>query len=129
MENPNTTGENNLFLNILLIGCFITIAVTYYLFYIQKDYNFIVEVYCDPSIQTCSSRDCDSEDSDCPSNNLSFYKNYKILASDFNQCTNEDCADICRKGVIACIELECTEDQDFGISCIGPLENNEVTLP
>src|SRR3989344_4953962 len=113
---PDSTKRRNLFLDIMLAGCFITVAVSFYFFYFKKDYEFIVEVACDPALETCFQRDCSNPD-DCPPNALSDFKRYSLNAGDFEMCENEDCAQVCETGAIQCTPVECAEDLEAGESC------------
>ena len=125
--------ENNIFLFLLLGGSFIVIAASFYFLYIKKDYEFIVEVSCDPTKETCIQRDCSNPDN-CPPNGLSDFKRYSLNAGDFESCKNEDCTEACETGSIKCTQIECVEDLTAGESCsivepeVAPnkLESSEV---
>lgn len=108
--------ENNIFLYSLISLCFIAIAVSFYFFYFQKDYEFIVEVSCDPTEEICFQRDCSNPD-DCPPNGFSDFKRYTLNAGDFKMCENEDCENACESGAIQCEPIECAEDDIAGESC------------
>jgi hypothetical protein len=107
---------NNVFLYLLLACCLVTIGVSFYFFYFQKDYDFVVEVPCDPAKETCVQRDCSNPD-DCPPNSLSDFKRYTLNAGDFKMCENEDCENVCETGSIECEPIECVEDPIYGESC------------
>ena len=113
---PEGDKTNDWFLWSIGISCLAVIVCTFYLFYLNKDYNFIVEIACDPAIETCFQRDCSNPD-DCPPNELSNFKRYGVSANDFKKCENEDCAEICLTGTIQCEPVECTENLDAGESC------------
>ena len=104
------------FLWLIGISCLVTVVATFYFFYYKKDYDFIVEVACDTSKETCFQRDCSNPD-DCPPNGLSDFKRYSLQAADFAMCENEDCASICETGSIKCEPIECSEDETIGESC------------
>jgi hypothetical protein len=108
--------ENNIFLYLLLGGCLIAIAVSFYFFYFKKDYEFIVETSCDPSKETCIQRDCSNPD-DCPPNGFTDFKRYSLNAGDFDMCENEDCTKACETKAIQCTQIECVEDEIAGESC------------
>ncbi len=110
------TKENNVFLYLLLGGCLIAIAACFYFYYFKKDYEFVVEVACDTTKETCIQRDCTNEDN-CPPNQLSDFKRYNINAGDFDACTNENCAQACEEKIIPCKPIECVEDFTAGESC------------
>lgn len=115
----------NIFLYLLLLGCFATIATSFYVFYHQKNYDFIVEVACDPTVEICTQRDCTNPD-DCPPNGLGDFKRYYLNAADFEMCENEDCAVACETGAIECELAECEEVPEYGESC-SVLETTEET--
>lgn len=108
--------NNNTFLYLLLACCLVAIFTSFYFFYFKKDYDFIVEVACDPTKETCIQRDCSNPD-DCPPNGLSDFKRYTLNAGDFEKCENEDCTNACEAGTIKCELMECEEDPEFGESC------------
>lgn len=109
-------NEHNIFLYILLAGVLIAIISSFYFFYFKKDYDFIVEIKCNPETETCFYRDCESSPDDCPPNNLSYYNEYTLKAKDFKACANEDCTEACVTGVIECVKNECTDsDIESGI--------------
>ncbi len=113
------THDHNFFLGILMIGSIVTMIVSFYSFYFQKNFDYIVETSCDQTTQTCFYRDCSIEDN-CPPNELSYYKTYTIQAKDFNKCENEDCTAVCTQGIIQCEEISCTEDDLQSGVCIAP---------
>lgn len=112
-------GKKNWFLWIVVILCLAVIAVSFYQFFFKKNYEFIVEIACDPKVEECFTRDC-SEPDLCPLNNLTEFKRYSLNANDFKSCENEDCAKACTEGQIECVQLECVEDPESGEYCISP---------
>ncbi len=113
------THSNNVFLYVIFSCILLSFLTSFYFFYLKKDYDFIVEVSCDPTIEECISRDC-TDPANCPPNGLSEFKRYVLKAYDFKYCENEDCKDVCEKKEIECIQIECAEDEEFGESCISP---------
>lgn len=119
MEEKMVEKENkghNIFLYVMLGGCLIAVATSFYFFYFKKDYKFIVEVLCDSSKEICFQRDCSNPD-DCPPNGLSDFKRYSLNAGDFKMCENEDCTNACENGTIKCEPIECVEDEKMGEFC------------
>ena len=106
----------NWFLWLIGISCLMAVASAFYFFYYKKDYDFIVEVVCDTSKETCFQRDCSNPD-DCPPNGLSDFKRYILNAGDFKMCANEDCTNACETGAIKCEPIQCEEDLEAGESC------------
>ncbi|OGI94686.1 hypothetical protein A3A03_00135 [Candidatus Nomurabacteria bacterium RIFCSPLOWO2_01_FULL_40_18] len=113
---PEGEKNSNWFLWLIGISCLAVIASAFYFFYFQKNYDFIVEVACDPSQETCFQRDCSNPD-DCPPNGLSDFKRYSLNAGNFQMCENEDCENACETETIQCEPVECTEDLTVGESC------------
>jgi hypothetical protein len=107
---------HNIFLSLLLLGCAVAIASTFYFYYFKKNYDFVVEVSCDPAIEICTQRDCSNPD-DCPPNGLPDFKRYHLNAADFEMCENEDCKIACETGMIECEQEECAEAPEYGESC------------
>ena len=89
----------------------------FYTFYIAKDYDFVVEAPCDPSLELCYQRDC-SNPSDCPPNELSVYKKYYVRAYDFARCSNNSCVNLCTSEPYRCRAIICGSDPND--SCVGP---------
>ncbi|MFA6258045.1 MAG: hypothetical protein WC671_03525 [Candidatus Paceibacterota bacterium] len=115
-EEEKEEKKNDWFLWLIGISCLSAIFVSFYFFYFKKDYDFIVEVACDPLKETCFQRDCSNPD-DCPPNGLSDFKRFSLNAGDFKVCENEDCASVCETGTIKCEPIECAEDETLGESC------------
>lgn len=107
----------------LFLLCLIAILISFNNFYINKNFDFIVETSCNPEVETCYFRNCQAEDAECPPNNLSYYKVYSLNAKDFKKCENEDCAVFCSINSDLCEETVCSEED--GEECISPnvLEN------
>ncbi len=106
----------NWFLWLISISCLTIISISFYFFYYKKDYDFLVEVACDPTQETCFQRDCSDPDN-CPPNGLSDFKRYSLNAADFRMCENEDCKNVCENGIIKCEQVECSADLETGESC------------
>jgi hypothetical protein len=87
------------------------IIISFYKYYYAKDYNYLVEAKCDPSIERCFSRDCSNPD-DCPPNGLSIYKEYYVKAYDFPKCRDNSCRYECTKRIINCIPIPCGESPE-----------------
>lgn len=110
----------------LVVGIFlVVIVVNFYVLLFKKDYDFIIEVPCDPSQEECFERDC-SNPGDCPPNELSNFKRYSLRADDFQYCENEDCATVCASGEIECTQIECTVDELYGEYCVSPVASENV---
>jgi hypothetical protein len=110
--------KSDWFLWLVGISCIAAVGYSFYSFYFQKDYDFLVEVACDPNIEICFERDCSNPD-DCPPNQLFTFKRYSLKAADFQMCEDEDCTIACGNKIIKCEPMECVEDPDMGETCSG----------
>ncbi len=115
MQEGEKPGHNFL-LYALILSCFVTIGSSFYYFYYLKNYDFVAEVACDNTKESCFIRDC-SDPELCPMNELTTFKRYHIRAGDFSACTNEDCALACESGAIKCELEECADNIEAGESC------------
>jgi hypothetical protein len=119
MDETKEEKSGNWFLWAIVLCCAVAVAVSFYSFYFNKNYDFIVETACDPAKEECFERDCTNPD-DCPPNGLSDFKRYSLNAGDFKMCENEDCTLACETALIECIQLECVEDPEWGEYCVSP---------
>ncbi len=106
----------NWFLWLIGVSCLAAIGSSFYFFYHQKDYKFVVEVACDTNKEICFQRDCSNPD-DCPPNQLASFKRYDLRAYDFAKCENEDCTYACENNLIKCEKISCVDNLDVGESC------------
>lgn len=115
MEPLEGKRKINWLLLLISLSCIVVIFVSFYFFYLKKDFDFIVEVSCDPTLEECFVRDC--ENVKCPSNDLSVFKKYTLKAKDFKYCENENCAVACESGQVQCEAVPCEIDEEYGESC------------
>jgi len=87
------------------------IGSSFYKYYFSKDYKYLIEAACEPSIEICFSRDCSNPDN-CPPNGLSLFKEYYVKAYDFEKCSDNSCAKECEKGQIKCSPINCGDSVD-----------------
>jgi|SRR3989338_3765350 len=99
---------------ILIAALIIAFGTSFYKYFIQQDYNYLVEAPCDTSLNECYVRDCTTEE--CPPNNLSTYSHYNISAEAFKYCKDNSCTNVCKTG--PCKEIPCKSQKD--IECKGP---------
>jgi hypothetical protein len=111
MQKEASHGFNWILFWIFSATVILVIGVSFYKFFWLKDYDFIVEASCDPSIESCYVRDC-STPGDCPPNELEVYKMYVISAGDFSACKDDSCLIECTNGTIACQEVLCGESEE-----------------
>jgi hypothetical protein len=108
---------DKIFLWILALSVVAVIAATAYKFLFAKDYDFVLEAPCDPSTNTCFTRDCSNPD-DCPPNGLENYRIFNVKASDFGKCADNSCLNECLSGKISCTETKCGESEEDACSAI-----------
>src|SRR3989344_8765702 len=82
------------------------IISSYYKYYYTKDYDYLIEAKCDPSMEKCFFRDCADY---CPPNGLSNYKEFYVKAFEFSKCSNNSCELECNNGSINCVPIPCGE--------------------
>ena len=102
---------------ILFVSVIFVVGQTLYLQTFSKDYLFFVEASCDPAVNECYVRSCDSID-DCPPNGLTTFRSFQLPASQFKYCSDNSCLNICPSDDYSCEELFCSDQEDY--SCEGP---------
>ena len=103
--------KGSLFVILAIVALAVPIMSNFYKYYFTKDYNYLIEAKCDPSIEHCFSRDCSNPD-DCPPNGLSIYKKFYVKAYEFPKCKDNSCKNECALGLIKCISVPCGESSD-----------------
>lgn len=106
----------------MLIGLFVltfvsAIVFSFFRYYSEKDFDYLVEAACDPATEECFVRDCSALD-ECPPNQLALYKTYHVTAREFAECGDNSCATTCALGGISCRPVRCSEA--LGDTCRGP---------
>jgi len=85
--------SKNFFL-IFFTAVFIVTAISFYKFYLLKDYYLKLETVCDPTKEACFIYECDpAEDSQCPENpdeRVSYYKLIEKKAYALPNCNPDD---------------------------------------
>lgn len=102
---------------ILLVSVLIILGQSMYKNYVAQDYLFFVQAKCDISTNECYVRTCDNS-GDCPPNNLTAYRVFQLPASQFKNCADNSCLNICPSAASSCEEILCSTQSD--ISCEGP---------
>jgi hypothetical protein len=115
MHNFEQKMKFNWFFVLIFVSCLIVIVFAFYSYFYKKNFDFIVEVACDPLVEECLLRDCSS--GECPPNNLEIFKRYVLSAADFQFCENEDCQLVCENNLIECELIPCEENFEFGETC------------
>lgn len=115
---PNETGKVTKTIFILMVAMVVAVlASNLYTFYIQKNYEFSVELPCGPD-EVCFIREC--SDGECPPNELERYRVFALKASVFDSCQADSCQNLCGvEGGSQCSEVLC--DAEVGDVCTGGL--------
>ena len=100
---------NKIIFVVFLLLLVATIFRGMYVYYVSKEYYYVVEAFCDSASEKCFERDCSVQD-DCPPNGLSIYKKYFIKAHDFATCTDNSCANVCAQTQGICAQIICGAD-------------------
>jgi len=98
------------FLAVILVLVMGAMAATAYHFLIRGAYEVVLELPCDPELNTCFSRDCST--GECPDNGLELYRIFALSARDFQQCADTSCLDACTEASIECTEYACGESEE-----------------
>jgi len=94
------------------------LVMNYRHFFVEKNYQYLVEAPCDASQETCFVRNCTESPDDCGVNTFSPYKTYYLSARDFAACGDTACANECASGAISCTPVMC--DASIGELCESP---------
>lgn len=100
----------------LLVMVALALAASFYLYLYAEKYDFIIEASCDPATQECYTRDCSG--GDCPPNELSTYRVFRVPATTFDTCTDNGCTGVCTALNSPCLEIACSTQS--AQSCAGP---------
>lgn len=94
----------------LSLGIAILASIMRYM--VVKDFIVHIETPCDPELELCFYRDCETDD--CPSNNLSNYRTFELPGYEFAQCINTDgCEYVCRNFDNVCVETVCNPEENL----------------
>lgn len=114
MEPVKKTPASQILTALFTVTVVGAIAVSFYHYFYKKNYDYLVESACDPTVEVCFIRDCNEADA-CPPNGLAIYKQYQIRASDFKGCTDNSCLHECESGAVKCVPIAC--DSTGGDEC------------
>lgn len=72
--------KSKIFIFVFIICILSAITISWYKFFILKDYIIKTEVPCNPNIESCLSKVCDpAQDNSCPEDVTSRVDYYKII--------------------------------------------------
>lgn len=121
--------QNKWFLWGLFFLIFISVGITYYRYVVQLDYFVLLQVSCDPTVESCFFYECDpkAEDTECfedPAEEAHYYKKIEKKAYALKTCVEnlEGCVEAtCKEGEENCIEIQCDISlEESGGVCYGP---------
>lgn len=120
--------KSKIFFSIFFLVIFLVAVISFYKFYILKDYYITSEAVCDPARENCFIYECNPSGGDCsedPNERVSYYKLIEKRASALPLCDPNDsaCPSItCRAGE-DCREILCDETTiTAGEQCSKPPE-------
>lgn len=119
--------KNAIFFWVLGIAIALSVSITYYRYIVRMDYMVLLELSCDPAVESCYKYECDPEWDECTGNVEDDIWYYKILekkayalkecSADVEECPEARCAD----GEEDCVETQCdVSDEVSGGECYGP---------
>ncbi len=106
--NNKTLWGNRIFYTILILLILGSVGVTFYRIVIQKDYQIVAEVSCDPSTESCFYYEgviCDGTDIECVPEEAYDYKMISKKAASIFSCEQTEEKLGCSE------ELSCTEGE------------------
>lgn len=106
----------------------ISVAVSFYRFYILRDYEITAQVTCDPAQEKCFIQECDPEVEVCTGDtakDTTYYKLIHRLAQHIPLCdpNDADCHPLqCAPSEANCFETLCDEitASEEGVACSDP---------
>jgi hypothetical protein len=118
--------KSKILFGIFFLAVFISAGMSFYKYYILKDYYILAEKDCDPQKERCFVRECDPvSDAGCPEEKtlLIYYKLIEKNASTMQDCDPKDssCTALdCKEGE-GCTEILCDEEaEEEGDVCNDP---------
>jgi hypothetical protein len=129
---------NKIFYTILILLILGSIGFTYWRIVIEKDYQIVAEVSCDPSIETCfryEPEPCVTSDSECVPEEAYDYKMISKKAADIYACEQTEeklgCSEelSCVENESNCAYTNCDlNNPDEADTCSVPAEESLVPI-
>jgi len=122
------TKKSKIFFVIFFFLIFASIAVSFYKYFVLKDYYVKTEVECNPEQEKCFIAECDpvldSECSENPNERISYYKLVQKKPSAVSLCDADspDCQPFACQAGEDCQEILCDQEaaQTEGVECNDP---------
>lgn len=118
---------NKIFYTIFILLILGSVGFTFWRIVIQKDYQIIAEVYCEPGIESCfhyEPEPCAVDDTECVPEEAYDYKLISKSAASIYACEQTDskygCDEelSCTEGELNCSYTECSEEELYeGVTC------------
>ena len=130
MEENNNEGKKNVwFFTILGLLILASVTVTFFKYYIYKDFQITAEVSCDQATEVCFHYEgviCEEGDTECVPEEAYDYKVISKNAADIYACEQTEEKIGCTKE-LSCVEGEekcsyeyCTEEALYeGVTCVS----------
>lgn len=121
--------KSKILFTILALMIAVSASVTYYKIMIQRDYQIVAQISCDPATESCFTHTCDPEYEECsdvPEENISYYKLINKNAANISICDSgkgEECAELkCEEDEANCEITLCSEETAEDDPCTNPEE-------
>ena len=115
--------KSKILLVILAVLTLIPVSMSYYRFFISRDYDILTQVSCDIKTDSCySTKECLDGTSNCDNPETKYYKILKIKASLLSFCNHniESCNEPkCSVGELGCEYIKCNPKTQVGADSCG----------
>ena len=119
--------KSKILLVVFMVIILASITITYYRFFVNKNYFIYTQVSCDPLKDSCySTKDCPSGDNSCDQTKISYYKIMKVKAYELSSCNinKESCPEpSCKIGDQDCQLIKCDQNLTVGAESCGDTTN------
>jgi hypothetical protein len=113
---------------VFFVLVFLSIAASYYRFFIIRDYTIHVQAPCDPTVEKCFVYECDDSLGECtgdPATDVTYYKLLDRSAQNMPTCNpNEGACEayVCPENEMGCTIATCDEAlaESEGVYCSDP---------
>ena len=120
---------------VFVIVTTISIGLSFFRFFILRDYPLQSQIECDPTTEACFVYHCDATVEECtgdPVVDTSYYKLIDRNAKNIPLCdpANEDCVPLeCQENEVGCVITLCDASLEDGSECSDPEAYNMLNAP
>lgn len=113
---------------IFIAALIFSVGLTFFKFFILRDYTIQSQVECDPYTEVCFTYHCDPTAEECSGDSVADTSYYKLLdrnAKNIPLCNpaEESCASLaCPEGEVGCVITFCDVSVDETAECTNPEE-------